>query len=322
MRRVLYAERLATHWVRRVISPGAVSISRTIDFFRSTVPSKSVTTSSSFSLAFASSEHLRFLSPLDAFRRELRLPGFSALLATSPARSHVVCDGAHRHRFVTSSGFRSLSTSCSALGLAGLFHPAATSRVLPFKGFSPRAATLPLRKELPPCRCSAARSPTLVGCRTRRTSASRSSSARGRVHDSTVIHRAARRSPLRVRLLQALTSPVDRSLPAISALDVSSLAPSLFAIALRARPQRLSRRSPASRLRFACLLELSSLLPNLRARDSALIARCQAMRSVREARHSRSCPRDLRLLPERASRFRFDARVSMDVLHACSISAR
>jgi hypothetical protein len=47
----------------------------------------------------------------------------------------------------------------------------------------------------------------------------------------------------------------------------SFAAPSLFAIARRARPQRLSRRSPALRLRSACLLEFSSLPPNLRARD-------------------------------------------------------
>jgi len=61
---------------------------------------------------------------------------------------------------------------------------------------------------------------------------------------------------------------VDRSLPTISALDVSLTAPSLFAIARRARPQRLHpERSLASRLRTAHLLELSSLLPNLRARD-------------------------------------------------------
>jgi len=61
---------------------------------------------------------------------------------------------------------------------------------------------------------------------------------------------------------------VDRSLPTISALDVSLAAPSLFAIARRARPQRLHpERSLASRLRTAHLLELSSLLPNLRARD-------------------------------------------------------
>jgi len=176
-------------------------------------------------------------------------------------------DGSHRHRFVPSTGVLSLPTVCSALGLAGLFHPAATSRVLPFMGFSPRAATLPLRKELPPCRCSDARSPTFAGCRPHRTSASRPSSARGRVRYDAVIHHAARRSPLRVRLLQALTSSVDRSLPAISALDVAS--PRLRCSRSRAELvlSVSSERSLASRLRFARLLEFSSLLPNLRARD-------------------------------------------------------
>jgi hypothetical protein len=49
-------------------------------------------------------------------------------------------DGSHRRRFVPSPGFLSLSTVFSALGLAGLFHPAATSRVLPFRGLlSPRS---------------------------------------------------------------------------------------------------------------------------------------------------------------------------------------
>jgi len=33
-------------------------------------------------------------------------------------------------RYVPSSGFRNLSTACSTTGIAGLFHPAATSRVL------------------------------------------------------------------------------------------------------------------------------------------------------------------------------------------------
>jgi len=49
--------------------------------------------------------------------------------------------------FVPSAGFRNLSTASSALELAGLFHPAATSRVLySFRGFSPSAADLPHRK--------------------------------------------------------------------------------------------------------------------------------------------------------------------------------
>jgi hypothetical protein len=45
-----------------------------------------------------------------------------------------------RLHFVPSSGFRSLSTVSSALELAGLFHPAATSRISPVQGLlSPRS---------------------------------------------------------------------------------------------------------------------------------------------------------------------------------------
>jgi hypothetical protein len=36
-----------------------------------------------------------------------------------------------------------------------LFHPAATSRVLPFRGFSRFAAVPTRRRALPPCRCCA-----------------------------------------------------------------------------------------------------------------------------------------------------------------------
>jgi len=92
------------------------------------------------------------------------------------------------HRFDPSSGFRNLSTASSALELAGLFHPAATSRVRrSFRGFSPVAATLPLRKELPPCRCCIAartHAPTFIGsyaAHVRCLSTSRPRSAPGRV---------------------------------------------------------------------------------------------------------------------------------------------
>jgi hypothetical protein len=165
-------------------------------------------------------------------------------------------------------GFLSLSTVCSALGLAGLFHPAATSRVLPFRGFSPRAATLPLRKEVPPCRCSAAPSPTFAGCRALRISASRPSSARGRVRYNAVIHRAARRSPPRVRLLQARTSFGRSRFTCDLRSRRFSRRAFASAIALRARPQRISRQKPGVCVSASArLLELSSLPPNLRARD-------------------------------------------------------
>src|SRR5579883_1422266 len=52
-----------------------------------------------------------------------------------------------------SSGFLSLTTVCATIGFAGLSHPAATSRVVPFRGFSRRTSVLARRQALPPCRC-------------------------------------------------------------------------------------------------------------------------------------------------------------------------
>jgi hypothetical protein len=137
----------------------------------------------------------------------------------------------------------------------------------PFRGFSPRAAALPLRKALPPCRRSSSRSPACAGCHTTRTSASRSSSARGRVLCRTVIHSAASRSPLRVPLPQAFRLPsVGLGLPESSALD-------LLSFRLRCSRSRsdlvlsVSRGKPgvASPLRLACS-SFRAFPPTLRAR--------------------------------------------------------
>jgi hypothetical protein len=58
------------------------------------------------------------------------------------------------HHFVPSSGFLDLSTSFSAPGLAGLFHPAATSRIPSRSGASlPAQPPFLIGRTLPPCRC-------------------------------------------------------------------------------------------------------------------------------------------------------------------------
>jgi len=49
--------------------------------------------------------------------------------------------------------FLTLSTGCSPLCLAGLFHPAATSEIS-LQGFSPTAIALTCRQHLPSCRLS------------------------------------------------------------------------------------------------------------------------------------------------------------------------
>jgi len=217
---------------------------RLTDLFRSTVPSKSFTTPSSFSLAFASSERLRFISSLVAFRRELHLPGFSALFATSPVRSHLTATTPTPSLrsvlrlsqpfdvFLRTRACRLISSRCHVQG------PSRSGGSLPaqppflFGRSCPRAVD------------TAARSPTFAGCRTRRTSALRPSSARDRVRYSTVIHHAARRSPPRVRLLQARTSLGRSHLTCDLRSRRFSRRAFASAIALRARPQRLSREKP------------------------------------------------------------------------------
>lgn len=61
------------------------------------------------------------------------MPRFFALFATSPVRSHF-SRRLPRRCYVPSIGFRNRPTSFSAPELAGLFHPAATSRTHPVQG--------------------------------------------------------------------------------------------------------------------------------------------------------------------------------------------
>ena len=71
---------------------------------------------------------------MNTHKRALGAPslGLRALFATSA--SGIVTAKFHLRRH-PSSAFRTPSTVCSATDLAGLFHPAATSRVLPFRAF-------------------------------------------------------------------------------------------------------------------------------------------------------------------------------------------
>jgi len=60
--------------------------------------------------------------------------GLAPDLTGACARHSDVAVGFQTSRFGPSSGVLSLSTVCSAIGLAGLFRPAAMSRVPPFRG--------------------------------------------------------------------------------------------------------------------------------------------------------------------------------------------
>jgi hypothetical protein len=107
--------------------------------------------------------------------------------------------------FVPSAGFLNLSTASSALELAGLFHPAATSRVI----FRSRASLPPqppflIGRSFPPCRCCIAaltHGPTFAGSpiSPRATPLDFEASICARPRSSgPVIHLAQSRSPLRI----------------------------------------------------------------------------------------------------------------------------
>jgi len=107
--------------------------------------------------------------------------------------------------FAPSSGFHSLSTVCSALELAGLFHPAATSRVIFRSGASlPPQPPFLIGRSFPPCHCCIAaptHGPTFAGSpvspRAMPLSFEASICARPR-SSGPVIHLARSRSPLRI----------------------------------------------------------------------------------------------------------------------------
>lgn len=207
-----------------------------------TVPPKSIDFELILSL-FASSESLRFSSSLNVFRRELHLPRFFALFATSLVRSHF-SRRLPRLRYVPSSGFLNRPTSCSATELAGLFHPAATSRVTPVQGDSLHAQPPVPHRTVCPRRWSGSSSPTCAGCRSIQSSTSRPLSTRGRVHRGSVIHRDTSRSPHRVHLLQARIFSSRSQLTCDTPLATSAPCTFAFAIVPGARPQRISRRKP------------------------------------------------------------------------------
>jgi hypothetical protein len=131
--------------------------------------------------------------------------GFLSLFATSLESSYVFSPSIPRLSFVPSSGFRSLSTVSSALELAGLFHPAATSRVIFRSGASlPSQPPFLIGRSLPPCRCCfAARNhgPTFAGSLSRPRTTPLGFEVlicAGPRSSSPVIHLARSRSPHRI----------------------------------------------------------------------------------------------------------------------------
>jgi hypothetical protein len=152
--------------------------------------------------------------------------------------------------FGPSSGFHNLSTVSSALVLAGLFHPTATSRVLFRSGASlPPQPPFLIGRSFPPCRCCfAARThgPTFAGSLVRPRATPLGFEASICVRSrflSPVIHLAQGRSPLRISC--SSRSSLSRRRPPLSrlpsALDVTR-SPFTSACTLRCTRSRSSAR--------------------------------------------------------------------------------
>jgi hypothetical protein len=129
-------------------------------------------------------------------------PGVSSLFAALPVES--TFRELPSSRDVPSSGFRNLSTASSTTGVAGLFHPAATSRVS-VQGFGP---------DPQPCRLVAGSCPLALVARLltgHPAATTAQSSFEALLHGArraskSVVGLRRRRSPLRFLLLQALAS--------------------------------------------------------------------------------------------------------------------
>jgi hypothetical protein len=146
--------------------------------------------------------------------------------------------------FVPSSGFHSLATASSALELAGLFHPAATSRVIFRSGASlPPQPPFLIGRSVPPCRCCIAahtHGPTFVGSlacpRAMPLSFEAFICARPR-SSSPVIHLAQGRSPLRISC--SSRSSLSRRRPPLARLpSAHDVTRSMFTSALIFRSTR------------------------------------------------------------------------------------
>jgi len=111
-------------------------------------------------VSFETVSYPRAVPPLRSFCVDPFAPSFRwGLSCRGLAPLRGITEGVHStrefpgSRYVPSSGFLCLSTASSTFGFAGLFHPAATSRIpSPFRGFSRSAAVPTRRRAMPPCR--------------------------------------------------------------------------------------------------------------------------------------------------------------------------
>jgi hypothetical protein len=146
-----YAKLPAAHWVHRGCIGRSISRPDLCRYHFAVPPRRFSVPDSTVLSATPSSELLRLPRLAQGSRKsdEHTCLDFRPRRGITRVRPHS-CADSQIPAYVPSSGFRNLSTVFSALTLAGLFHPAATSRTLLFKVFSSRAATSPRRREHAP----------------------------------------------------------------------------------------------------------------------------------------------------------------------------
>jgi hypothetical protein len=271
-------------------------------------------------------------SPLQsAFASSPRSSPFGAsftCLGFRPSSRHHPCAATQprqlpRYRFVPSSGFLGLSTSCSALGLAGLFHPAATSRVPPVQGLlAPRShpPSSEGRAPRPLFRCA------LTDLRRLPRATDLGFEAFIRARSRSIQHSY---SPRCMPLPSSGSSPPGPHSPRSITFYWRSPLPTFFSPRLRFR-DRASSSSSASLPRKAWLrVSAPPTCSSFRAFLQISVHVTSAHRplpcdeSVRDPLPSARLPSRRALVPEHAPiRLPFSTRTSRRLPHPCSISAR
>jgi hypothetical protein len=166
------------------------------------------------------------------------LPRVSSLIAASPERVHIVAKVAMPSLRSVLRFSQPLDGFLRPPALRACFIPQPRPGLSPFRGFSPRAAVLPHREPLPPCRCRPEPSPVLFdgslsrpaggpAARPADASASRLFSARGSVAYGSGLASPQPAPLFGFHLLQVFNHRLDLGSPRSPALDVR-------------RPQRIS----------------------------------------------------------------------------------
>jgi hypothetical protein len=213
---------------------------RTVVVFRRYRPPASVKTQGSSSRELGSPPE--FVVPASA-RSPGRLPwGLLPLRDVNPASPRF--DGHPRPTCVPPPAFRTLSTACSSLDLAGLFHPAATSRLLASGVSSPDlsgSTSSVVRASAPLAPSPAAGCPATPECVA---STSRPSPRPGSAASPEVL---APSPPVSPRALPLLRARFGRLEGAVNALSARGLGCPVLAVHRSTNPQRVDRR-PTSML--------------------------------------------------------------------------